>query len=60
MGKVKETGEKVGLKGAQMQVTTVSKLCWDFCRDHVGHAQDHTTRGGDTRVFIYCFPVFVG
>ena len=46
--------------GTDEQVTTVGKLCWDFCRDHVGHAQDHTTRGGDTRVFIYCFPIFVG
>ena len=56
----RETGEKV-IKGATgEQVTTVGKLCWHFCRDHVGHAQDHTTRGRDTRVFIYCFPIFIG
>ena len=40
-------GEKV-IKGATgEQVTTVGKLCWHFCRDRGGYAQDHTTRGGD-------------
>ena len=42
------------------QVTTVGKSCWNFCRDRVGHAQDHTTRGRDTRVFNYCFPLLIG